>query len=249
MTRANYAVTAGARIPHNGDPFFPQVLLLLHEDGPDGAVGDTGNVIDSSSYARVVDTVSEILFTDEVLNNGATTMTRTGSSFISYLTSNHPELKLGTSDLTCEVRWQPAIFAGGSDGYSVFGQADAGAPTAGRWWVGTAPLEMTRLALYYEDNIILQSAEGVLPAGGVGDHLLAIAYTRRAGVGYLFVDGVLVASGANAQDYSGDASFFAAGNTPVNNSFNGWQSEFRLTGGVARYTQDYTPRDAPFPNN
>jgi hypothetical protein len=69
-----------------------------------------------------------------------------------------------------------------------------------------------------------------------------IAYAREGSTGRLFVNGVQVATGTDATDYS-SAHSLIGGRTFNNDSryFNGYLDGVRITKGVARYTRSFTP--------
>lgn len=91
------------------------------------------------------------------------------------------------------------------------------------------------------------SASGVLTAGA-WHHL---AFTRDGSNNLrMFVDGVVVDTSTGGPTHTGDVSwrlgFDAA---TVNQSFNGYMDDFRLTVGAARYTAGFTPPAAAFPDS
>ena len=84
-----------------------------------------------------------------------------------------------------------------------------------------------------------------------------MAAVKKNNFGYLFVDGSVVASGANVFAYNltepGDTNFAIGGRqaSPVTDTvgsfFNGYISNLRITKGVARYTENFDVPTAPFP--
>lgn len=78
-----------------------------------------------------------------------------------------------------------------------------------------------------------------------------IAYTRETlpgptATGRLFIDGVLVASGVDATDYTWTQGPRVGGNRTTSDWWRGYVDEMRITKGVARYTAAFTPPSAPF---
>lgn len=71
-----------------------------------------------------------------------------------------------------------------------------------------------------------------------------LAYSRTASVGYLFLNGALVASGADANNYSATSNF-CVGSVNAGQYFNGYISGFRYLKGTALYTSTFSPPTAP----
>jgi hypothetical protein len=63
---------------------------------------------------------------------------------------------------------------------------------------------------------------------------------------HIYQNGLLVASAANSNFATGD--FQLGAYTSVSKFFTGYIDEFRYTQGVARYTANFTPPTAPFPD-
>lgn len=84
-----------------------------------------------------------------------------------------------------------------------------------------------------------------------------IEYSRASGTGRMFVDGVEVANGSDAYNYSQSVAYLGAGSNNAGSTFtgylgpNGFIQAFRLTKGVARHTtsSSFTPPAAPFPTS
>lgn len=78
----------------------------------------------------------------------------------------------------------------------------------------------------------------------------AVAAVRSGNTLYVFLDGVLDASGSISGSASTNTATMNIGQDPAaaGRFFAGYIDEFRFTLGVARYTSNYTPRAIPFPN-
>jgi hypothetical protein len=108
----------------------------------------------------------------------------------------------------------------------------------------------------FQANVNNSSINGTTTA--VTNQWYAIAVTREAGVGgltRLFVDGVIEATGSglglgNALNLTTNGVYIGAkpAYTGATVALNGWMDEFRVTKGVARYTANYTPAAAQFPD-
>ena len=91
------------------------------------------------------------------------------------------------------------------------------------------------------------STGGVLPPIGQRVHF---AFTRKDGFVRIFFDGVLKGVGnliAQKPLVPGTGSVIGSSNS-MYPSVNGALEEFRATVGVARYTENFTPPDKPFPD-
>jgi hypothetical protein len=68
-----------------------------------------------------------------------------------------------------------------------------------------------------------------------------IAASRSSGTFYLFVDGILVASGASSQNFTDTGFYIGAGSGGNNNQWSGLASNVRVVKGQALYTAAFTP--------
>ncbi len=80
-----------------------------------------------------------------------------------------------------------------------------------------------------------------------------IAFTKTAGIGYVFIDGVsqtLTESTAfSSNDVGNLAIVLAIGGQNGGSYLNGWLDEFRVSKGIARWTAAFTPPTAQYNNN
>jgi hypothetical protein len=65
----------------------------------------------------------------------------------------------------------------------------------------------------------------------------------------VFVNGVLKGSATNTQNYSAQNSIMYVGSQGVSMYLTGYIDDLRITKGVARYTQNFTPPTAPLPTS
>ena len=72
-----------------------------------------------------------------------------------------------------------------------------------------------------------------------------VAYTRQGSTYRVFVDGVLQGTGTGTSAFSFDTLGSTNGG---NQDVNGYIDDLRITKGVARYTSNFTPPTAPFPD-
>ena len=99
-------------------------------------------------------------------------------------------------------------------------------------------------------NFVLRAANntdlisyGTMPTTGTWTH---IAITRSGTTARMFYDGTQVASATTAHDFV-DAAFYI-GQDGGSNAFIGYIDDLRITKGYARYTANFTPPTAAFPN-
>ena len=75
-----------------------------------------------------------------------------------------------------------------------------------------------------------------------------VAVSRQTGTSRLFINGALVASAADANNYVATATVRIGTLDGANWNFVGYLDDFRITKGVARYTANFTPPTAPLPD-
>lgn len=214
-----------------GDAFFADVELLLHLNGADGS----SSFVDSSSLAR--------------------TVTRTsGTSGISTAQS-----KFGGASLRLDGSTR--ISAG--SGFDFSGQF-----TIELWfWYDTNGLDFETLfgldgggsgAHFYcvkrsGGGVLVQLGSGSVTAttGFVQAAWNCLAITRDAsGLVNIFCNGVLNGSSFNSSYSPASSRVISFGGEPsIANNLLGYIDEVRVTTGVARYSGNYTPETAEFPNS
>ena len=97
---------------------------------------------------------------------------------------------------------------------------------------------------------------GSYPIRGVGPDVRDgnwhhVAVTREVGLLRMFVDGVLVGTGASSVSYTSTITLLSVGYQVQGSArypFRGGIDEVRITKGVARYTTNFTRPDKPFPS-
>ena len=151
-------------------------------------------------------------------------------------------LVFGSGDFTveCRVTASPAarnrtlvdFFASGVGGWQVY-------------------LNTTGNPCFYENTPNLNALVG--PASVADGNPHHIAFARQGATLRLFVDGALAGSVANSKTHVDlTVDLFIAAQVGTQNSgydFDGKLSSVRVTKGVARYTANFTPPTAPFPDS
>ena len=213
------------------DPHWDKVVALLHFDGPDGST----DLTDQTGRAWMVSGTSTIQGGELVANGGSASgaCTTTADSGLSF----------GSGDFTVEffatfnsLSFSPhlVLLHDGSWGNRCNLWLFAGNL---RWYreIGGSPTDLVNTAWS--------------PTTGVRHHL---AVVRAAGTTRLFADGVDVGSASDAVVYPNVNAITLGSVLPMSSGtgdiLNGRIDELRITKGVARYTDNFTPPDAPFPS-
>lgn len=226
--------------PPATDPYWANVISLLHFDGTDAST----------------------TFTDEV---SGTTWTATSGAELDTATSRFGSAS-GLFPVSVNSGYgridsnTDAGFALGSGDWTIEGFIRlTGSKTGARVLLDQRPLANglyptiyvngNTLVFYTNSAARITSTAGTITVVGTWQHW---AVCKASGTTRLFIDGTQ--SGGNYTDgntYVG--SKFRYGNTSAADNFdniiNGWLDECRITKGVARYTSNFTPPSAPFPNS
>ena len=191
--------------------------------------------------------------------NGSTTITDSRGNTLSVVGSN-------VSISTAESKFGgSSIYFGGTGGYiqcpaQVFNPLSQDFTV--EWWQKLATTNTTYSTISTNANGGFRSSNGSLQifSGGLNNVAATgysysldwqhIAITKTSSDAFLFLDGVRRANNAaNTQSVSSCDRFdIGRSNASYPNSFNGYIDELRVTLGIARYTANFTPPTAPFPD-
>jgi hypothetical protein len=215
------------------DEHFSNVSLLLHGDGTNGST----TIVDSSPNPKTVIALGNAQISTAQSKFGGSSLAFDGSGdYLSVATS--ADLGFGTGDFTIET-W--------------FWRADSGQQHIYNGRRGTTVntsllyLNSSTQLTYYADGAVRISSSSVPPA----NDWCHIAVCRGSGSTRLFLDGVQVGSTySDSIDYAAPlVSLYLGCNDSAGGSFvSGYIDDLRVTKGVARYTSNFTPPIAPFPN-
>ena len=213
--------------PGDKDPYWANVTLLMHFDG---------NIVDVKGGA--FDTAGTVGFAAGRFNQ-AMQLTSGDSGAV------EPDVRTAMdlpADFTIEGWMQPT-------GSGVFiNRFDTGGGGPG-WQIEL--LSTGKLSFYQYAN------GGSYPISGVGPNVMDgqwhhVAVSRQGSTLRLFVDGVQAGTGASSANYTSNVARLSIGFQVQGNSrypMRGLIDDVRITKGVARYTANFTPPAAEFPNS
>jgi hypothetical protein len=221
------------------DPDFANVSLLLHGDGTNGST----TITDSSPSPKTV--------TAEGNAQISTAQSKFGGASIAFdgtgdrvSVANNAALDFGTGDFTVEC-WVRSIAALTS--YSV-----QFAHICGK---GNGVVIGTYALAFYQSKITFFSNQSLVKLGTsilTNNTWYHFATCRSGSTLKLFVDGMEEYSGTDTTNYTSSQSFNAgdrqASDSSAQYPLNGYIDDLRITKGVARYTANFTPPTAPFPD-
>ena len=217
------------------DTNIREVSLLLHGNGTNGST----TITDSSLTPKTVTAVgnAQISTTDPRFGTGSIFLDGTGD----WLTTpSNAGFAFGTADFTVEGWLKPA------------------AVTAADRIIFDSRVTATDngIVLFIDPNGRLnsfQTAAGGLRANSGGLLLTSniwqhFAYVRAAGVLYIYIGGFLGGSATLATDLTSPGTVRIGVRQDNTLPYSGYIDDLRITKGVARYTANFTPPTAPFPD-
>lgn len=217
------------------DPYFFNVVSLLHLDGTDASTTITdqiGKVWTAFGNAQI-DTAQSKFGGASVLFDGS-------GDYISTPDSDDWHLEIG--DFTMECWYRPAAI--GTRQF-LCGQGNAGATDYRNCFEITA----AGLLRYFTGLGFVIDLTGTTTLSV--DTWYHLAVTKSGTTWRLFLDGALEASTTNATSIANFSSSFHVGRLGAFNGLytNGHIDDFRATKGIARYTAPFTPPTEAFPDD
>lgn len=223
------------------------VSLLLHGDGDNGST----NIVDSSPSPKTVTAVGGAQI--------STAQSRFGGASIAFdsvgdrLTVSSSDFAVGTGDFTVELWMYSFDVARKPYGAGLLQLSDA----AG----GLKTSYNTGITLAYGVNAGLNALDGGVGVyvGNVGLGITSgppvfvnntwhhVAVTRSAGIARVFVAGTQIGSSVSAPGSITGQNLCIGGYFDTSYLHNGYIDEIRFSR-VARYTSNFTPPTAPFPD-
>lgn len=214
------------------DPYWNQVVLALHMDGTNGSTtftDVTGKTVTANGNAQISTAQSKF--------GGASGYFDGSGDYASVASST--DFKFATGDFTAEL-WvrRPALTTG-----NILDVRPVGGGT-GNYWAIYFP-STTEISLYASGADRIRTTHGM-----VVDTWYHIAVCRASGTTRLFLNGTQLGS-----SYTDGTSYLvapvilcASAHTLTDAFVNAYIDDLRITKGVARYTANFTPPAAPFPN-
>ena len=220
------------------DPYYNNVSLLLHGDGANGST----TIVDSSPTPKTVTAFGDAqISTAQSKFGGASIAFDGGGDFLSAGASS--DFVLGTADFTVEC-WARISFTQYGTIVTMT-DTDVGI-TTDEWLLG---FSNTTNQMSFAINNSGQAIVGANYSSYLNTWT-HIAACRSGSTLRLFFNGVQQASVTNTTNFSANKTLFFGRrytNSSVHGSLNGYIDDFRITKGVARYTANFTPPTAPFP--
>lgn len=220
----------------SGDPYFANVVALLHFDGADGSTTFTdvkGHTFTAAGNAQI-DTAQSLFGGASLLCDGA-------GDYVS--SPDSADWDFGTGDFTIEVAVRFAVVPSGDAQVSLLSTYLSSTGWAIQYRASGTP----NLAFSNGDSFLLQPAW--TPAANTWYRI----EISRAGTSLrAFVNGTQLGSAATSSDNIANTGALWVGalnsGGPIR-VLNGWIDELRITKGVARHTSNYTVDAAAFPDS
>lgn len=223
----SWVITPGQTVPI--DPYRSNVSLLLHGDGSNGST----TIVDSSPTPKTVTAVGNAQISTAQSKFGGASIAFDGSG--DYLTVPASEaMTLGSTNFTVECFLHLNVINTSMVIY------DSGQLVGPVIYVTSA----NEWGLFFNGSNRIVTSNPAATAN-TWNHL---AWTRSGSDSKLFLNGVQIGSTyTGTNNYSSTAPRIGA-RFDATLPLNGYIDEFRITKGVARYTSNFTPPTAPFPD-
>ena len=216
----------------SGDPYFSNVSILLHGDGTNGSTTFT----DSSSNNHTLTVKGDAQISTAQSKFGGSSMYFDGNG--DYLTVSDSSLALGTGEYTIEL-WVYILSA-----TSLEAMASCGTSAGGSWQLRFGSSSVGGRQIDFRVGTVTRLSTTI--SFNTWHHL---AVTRdSSNTGRMFLNGTIEDSSTFTNNHSQDALKIGV-NRSVSSYFDGYIDDFRITKGVARYTSNFTPPTAPFPDS
>ena len=217
------------RVPAGTDPYFANVSALLHFDGADGSTTFTDQK--ALTWTGVgnaqIDTAQTKFGTGALLLDGAGDYIGTPDTGV---------FGFGTGDFTVEM-WVRRGAADGNDCQLVDFRAGGG--QNGLFYLTPG----SRLLAFY--NGAVYGNAGAAPAQDTWAH---IAFTRSSGTLRGFLNGTQQWSASMSANFGSSRPARIGANFVASTGYAGSVDDVRITKGVARYTSNFAPPTAAFPD-
>jgi len=230
--------------PVANDPYFyTNTVLLLHGNGTNGST----TITDSSPSPKTVTAVGNAQISTAQSKFGGSSIAFDGTNDYITVPATGTPGDLGSGNFTVET-WiylvaRTQLYPGIVNNYSTFATGSFGL------FAGHNSATITKFQLALNGTGFPSIDAGTINYGQ-WDHL---AVVRDSGVIRLYQNGVSVGSVSFSGALSGTTGSLWIGragdwSSSAKTDLNAFIDEFRITKGVARYTANFTPPTAPFPD-
>jgi len=227
------------------DPYFSNVSLLLHGDGTNGST----TIVDSSPSPKTVTAVGDAQISTAQSKFGGASLALDGNGdYLSTPATSFQFLHKLTDSWTAES-W--VYVTSGSSDNTIFDTGGAASNTIGTLFFFNPSLSLRANVRQGTGVVVTSSPDNIVTLNSW--HHIALSYDQSTF--RLFVDGTLVGSTTFNTQTSNDSTqstlkvgVFEYNGTLLGGFMNGYIDDLRITKGVARYTQNFTPPTAPFPD-
>jgi hypothetical protein len=215
----------------NSDPYFDQISLLLRGDGANGST----SIIDSSLSPKTATAVGNAQISTAQSKFGGASLLFDGSGDALRYAINEA-FGWGTGDFTVEF-W---LYYLGGNGYVFF-------------WIQGAPVTLPFLGYGLNAGTktpwLWNGADVLIGNTNVTNNVWQHhAVVRNSGTLTIYLNGISIGSTTFTSNLASSKPFSLGDNGSLLQFTNGYIDDFRITKGVARYTSNFTPPTAPFPN-
>lgn len=220
-----------------GDPYWANVVSLLHFDGTDASTtfaDQTGKVWTAAGNAQIDTAQSEF--------GGASLLVDGAGDYIR--TPNHVGFDFAAGDFTVEFFARPAAAIGSTQ----IALCKATTDGSRSWVAGFAAGNV--LYFGYSANST-NLVDIVSPAAAISSGAFShVAYVRSGAEMIFYVNGLEIHRASLSATLATVVAETQIGGRPSDNQFfNGHIDELRITKGVARYTANFAPPTAQFPDH
>jgi hypothetical protein len=221
----SWTITPQTKVPV--DPVFNNVSLLLHGNGTNGST----TITDNSPSPKTVTAVGNAQISTAQSKFGGSSIAFDGTD--DYVTTNaSTAFAFGTLDYTVEGWFYFLTLTSNSRLITFSNDAD------------NLDMASSNRIAYYNGSAQTFSTNNALTSN-VWQH---IALVRLSGTAVVYVNGISVLSQAVTPNTSASRFLGLGGTGSIPLNFNGYIDDFRITKGIARYTANFTPPAAPFPD-
>ena len=225
---------------------YPQVSLLLNGDGTNGSTVFT----DLSSSPKTVTAYDNTQISTSVKKYGTGSIYFDGNG--DYLSvAYNAGFGFGSNNFTIECWAYISSFTPSSG--PVFASNWGNPPSYGAWAFGAGNNGGVTLSVNLRNSSAADFQISAPASTVTTSQWYHYAVTRTGSTFYIFVNGVQKATGTYSTALDNNSTPILLGRQAYNydnyGSFNGYIDDFRITNGVARYTQNFTPPTAPLPTS